>query len=44
VSDRPIGALPAITVKFPADFPVRLLAALAARWGYRVKWIRRGRA
>ena len=39
-----IGRIPAITVKFPRDFRVADLAALVARWGYRIRWIRRGKA
>lgn len=42
-SPTSIGTIPAVTVKLPADVRVADLAALAARAGYRIRWIRRGR-
>lgn len=40
-----IGTLPTvvITVKFPRELRVADLAAMAARAGFRVRWIRRGK-
>jgi hypothetical protein len=46
VNDRPentIGSIPPIIVTFPREFPLALLAALVARAGYRIRWIRRGK-
>lgn len=43
VSPHAIGSIPAITVKFPQEFPLALLAALMARAGFRIRWIRRGK-
>lgn len=37
-----IGRIPAVSVKIPSDFPVMFFAALMARAGYRIRWIRRG--
>lgn len=42
--ENTIGTLPAITVQFPREFPVVLLAALMAKAGYQIKWIRRGKS
>jgi hypothetical protein len=39
-----IGRIPAIIVKFPREFRVSDLAALVARAGFRIRWIRRGKA
>jgi hypothetical protein len=44
VSSREIGRVPAVIVKIPSDFPVMFFAALMARAGYRLRWIRRGKA
>jgi hypothetical protein len=38
-----IGRLPAVTVRFPRELRIADLAALVARMGYRLRWIRRGK-
>lgn len=43
ISPREIGRIPALTMKIPSHLPVRLFAALMARAGFRVRWIRRGK-
>lgn len=41
ISPREIGRIPAVIVKFPREFRVADLAALVARAGFRIRWIRR---
>lgn len=38
-----IGRLPAVTVEFPREMRLADFAAMAAKAGYLVRWIRRGR-
>lgn len=43
MTPKPPQFPPVVIVKFPAELPVAVLAAVLARAGYGIRWIRRGK-